>query len=84
MNTGYEEEPLKPYIDPHMDLNDHGRIRTCIGTWMYVYWNMDVRVLEHGCVCIGTWMCVYWNIDVCVLEHGCMCIGTWTLFLACC
>ena len=27
MNTGYEEEPLKPYNDPHMDLNDHGRIR---------------------------------------------------------
>ena len=48
MNTGYEEEPLKPYIDPHMDLNDHGRIRTCIGTWMYVYWNMDVCILEHG------------------------------------
>lgn len=29
MNTGYEEEPLKPYIDPHLDLNDHGRIRKC-------------------------------------------------------
>ena len=36
MNIGFEDDELKPYMEPKPDLNDQARIREC-ATYTYIY-----------------------------------------------
>lgn len=47
MNVGHEEEELKPYSEPELDLNDAKRIGKCLNTVRvaaidYKNWSIDL------------------------------------------
>jgi len=59
MNMGYEEEELKPYVEPEPDYKDGKRIGTLLSFfWQHIRHVICIRVVTVKCLCAcceGIW-----------------------------
>ena len=44
---------------------------------MYLWWSLDVPLVEFGCTSGGVWMYLWWSLDVPLVEFGCTSGGVW-------